>query len=389
LNGAARATRGRLLVVNWQDLEHPLAGGAEVHLQENLRRLAAAGFDVTLLCSRFAGAPAESKWEGVRILRHGGRFEFNWRVPFLVRSLARRESFDLVIEDINKIPFYTPVFQSLPVLAIVPHMFATTVFHEINPVLATYIYLMEYPVRWLYRSVPFCVISESTRQDLVERGFQADRVAVIHCGIDHERYRFDPSVARFEAPTVLYLGRLKKYKNVQQLIAAFARLRGRLPEARLIIVGDGDYRPALEKQAAELGLGESVQFTGFVAAERKIEFLRRAHVAVCPSMKEGWGLTNIEANACGTPAIAADAPGLRDSVRHDETGRLYPFGDIARLEADLLDVLTDAPLWVRYHAGALRWAARFDWDRAAEALAQLVDARIAAARSLRRGVHAP
>jgi len=381
MSGGSPATaRGRLLVVNWQDLEHPQAGGAEVHLQENLRRLSRMGFDITLLCCHFPGGEREVRWEGVRILRRGGRSEFNWQVPFLVRRLLREESFDLVIEDINKIPFYTPIWQSHPVLAVVPHMFATTVFHEINPILASYIYLLEYPVRWLYRGVPFCVISESTRQDLLGRGFAATDVEVIHCGIDRERYTADPGVVRHTAPTVLYLGRLKKYKSVQHLIAAFARLRGRLPEARLVIVGDGDYRQRLEHQAKSLALQDAVEFTGFISQEMKIQHLRRAHVAVCPSMKEGWGLTNIEANACGTPVIAADVPGLRDSVRHDETGRLYPYGDLVRLEQDLYDVLTDAQLQERYRVGALAWAARFDWDRAAVQLAHLIDRVIGKAR---------
>jgi len=378
--------RGRLLVVNWQDLEHPQAGGAEVHLQENLRRLVRLGFDITLLCCHFPGAQSEAQWEGVRILRRGGRSDFNWRVPFVLRRLLRTESFDLVIEDINKIPFYTPLYQHRPVLAIVPHMFATTVFHEINWILATYIYLLEFPVRWCYRAVPFCVISESTRQDLLDRGFGAGQVEVIHCGIDRERYRHDPGVPRRREPTVLYLGRLKKYKSVQHLISAFAGLRRRLPEARLVIVGDGDYRPKLEGQVRSLGLGAAVEFTGFISQEQKVEHLRRAHVAVCPSMKEGWGLTNIEANACGTPVIAADVPGLRDSVRHDETGRLYPYGDVGRLEADLYDLLSNAELLDRYRQGALAWAAKFDWDHAAERLAQLIDRVIHRARE--GGTHA-
>lgn len=377
-NGAVRA---RLLVVNWQDLDNPLSGGAEVHLQENLKRLAARGFDITLLCCNFKGGAPELTWEGIRIIRRGGRFDFNWRVPWLVRDLIKRERFDLIVEDINKIPFYTPLYQPLPVLAVVPHMFATTVFHEINFLLASYIFVCEYPVRWVYRKIPFCVISESTREDLVDRGFSADQVEVLHCGIDTDRYSFDPSVPRSETPLVLYLGRLKKYKSVQHLIDAFAALRTRLPAARLVIVGEGDYRPELMRQAERLGLGDSVRFTGFIPHEEKLRYLRTAHVTVYPSMKEGWGLTNIEANACGTPAIAADVPGLRDSVKHDVTGRLYPYGNIARLTDDLYDIVTDAALQERYREGALKWAASFDWDEAAERLASLIDAVILNSRS--------
>jgi glycosyltransferase involved in cell wall biosynthesis len=251
------------------------------------------------------------------------------------------------------------------------------VFHEINFLLASYIYVCEYPVRWVYRRVPFCVISESTRDDLVGRGFAAEQIEVIHCGIDTGMYSFDPGTPKSEAPLVLYLGRLKKYKSVHHLLQAFARLRTRVPVARLVIVGDGDYRQRLQNLAGDLGLGDAVTFTGFVPAARKVDYLRRAWVAVCPSLKEGWGLTNIEANACGTPVVAADVPGLKDSVRHDETGRLYTFGDIDGLARDLEDMLTDVSLRRRLAAGGRAWAARFDWDQAAARLGSLIDRVIA------------
>jgi glycosyltransferase involved in cell wall biosynthesis len=357
-----------------------MAGGAEVHLEENLKRLARAGFDITLLCSNFPGGAPRVEWEGIRILRHGGRFDFNWRVPFLVRRLVQQEHFDLLIEDINKIPFYTPLYQPVPVLAVVPHLFATTVFHEINFVLAMYIYLAEYPVRWMYRRVPFCVISRSTQTDLIERGFARSDIDVIHCGIDQAQYYYDPSVSKSSEPLILYLGRLKKYKSVQHLLHAFARLERRVPRARLVIVGEGDYRAALEQLARQLKVVDKVHFTGFVSLEEKVRYLRQAWVAVCPSLKEGWGLTNIEANACGTPVIAADVPGLRDSVKHDVTGRLYPYGDLVRLESELEAVLKDPSERDRLAAGGRKWAAAFDWDSAAGQMGALIDRCIAEGR---------
>lgn len=370
------SSRGRILVINWQDLANPLSGGAEVHLQENLKRLSASGFDITLLCSNFDGGKSTLTWEGVRILRRGGRFDFNWQVPFLVRRLLKEEKFDLVIEDINKIPFYSPLFQPLPVLALVPHLFATTVFHEINALLASYIYICEYPVRWVYRKIPFCVISESTRTDLIERGIDPGHVRVIHCGIDTDTYSFDPEVSKSKDPLIIYLGRLKKYKSVQHLIKAFARLRARVDRATLVILGDGDYRRALEDLVKALRLEDAVSFAGFVSTDLKVEFLRKAWVAVCPSLKEGWGLTNIEANACGTPVIAADVPGLRDSVQHGSTGRLYPYGDLVHLEDDMHAIVSDSVLRGTLAENGRAWAAKFSWDDAAEELGQMIESRI-------------
>ncbi|RME28924.1 MAG: glycosyltransferase family 1 protein, partial [Candidatus Zixiibacteriota bacterium] len=175
-----------------------------------------------------------------------------------------------------------------------------------------------------------------------------------------------------ERPTILYLGRIKKYKSIQHLIAAFARVREELPEARLMVVGDGDYLPALKAQAAELGLTEAVEFPGFVSVEDKVNRMRRAHVAVLPSLKEGWGLTNIEANAVGTAVIAADSPGLRDSVRDNETGFLYPYGDIEQLTQRLLTILRDETTRRRLEQGGLKWAEQFNWDRSAKKFEQLL-----------------
>jgi len=152
----------RILAVNWQDLKNPLAGGAEVHLQEILSRLGQWGHDVTLLCSGFGSAPAEESYDHIHIVRRGRRMDFNWVAPFHARRLLAKQQFDIILEDINKIPFYLPLFTDTPLLAIVPHLFATTVFHEINPVLATYIYLMEKPVSMIYRQCPWMVISESS-----------------------------------------------------------------------------------------------------------------------------------------------------------------------------------------------------------------------------------
>ncbi|RME21685.1 MAG: glycosyltransferase family 1 protein, partial [Candidatus Zixiibacteriota bacterium] len=309
-----------ILALNWNDLKNPYAGGAEVHLEELLRRLVSYGHSVTLFCSGWSGCFPEETVEGVRIIRRGNRFNFNLIAPWHLRRLVKRESFDILVEDINKIPFYTPWYLKLPRLIVIPHLFADSVFQEINFILGSYIYLAERPLIHVYRGCRFNVISESTAADLAARGVPEKDISIVYCGIDRKVYAHDPSVPKAERPTILYLGRIKKYKSIQHLIAAFARVREELPEARLMVVGDGDYLPALKAQAAELGLTEAVEFPGFVSVEDKVNRMRRAHVAVLPSLKEGWGLTNIEANAVGTAVIAADSPGLRDSVRDNETG---------------------------------------------------------------------
>ena len=355
----------KILALNWNDLQNPYAGGAEVHLEELLRRLVRRGYDVTLFCSGWEGCRSEEIIEGVRIIRRGNRYSFNLVAPFHLRKLVRENHYDLLIEDINKVPFYTPLYLKLKTLVVIPHLFATTVFQEINFVLGSYIYLMERPLVPIYRGRHFNVISQSTADDLVARGVPRDDISIVECGIDRQLYACDPTVAKYEQPTILYLGRIKKYKCIQHLILAFARVKKQLAEARLMVVGAGDYLPQLQSLTESLGLAEAVEFPGFVSVEEKVDRMRRAHVSVLPSLKEGWGLTNIEANSVGTAVIAADVPGLRDSVKDGETGLLYPHGDIERLTESLLAVLRDGNLRARLERSALDWADSFNWDAAA------------------------
>jgi len=355
-----------ILALNWQDLKNPFSGGAEVHLEELLRRIVAAGHTVTLFCSNYPGGPNEEIIEGVRVLRAGNRYNFNLIAPFYLRKLVKRETYDLFLEDINKIPFYTPLYLDLPTIVIIPHLFSTAVFQEINFVLGSYIYLAEKPLTRIYRNHQYCVISESTAEDLHQRGIPEKNVAVIHCGIDSAVYNNNHRYTKFDYPSVLYLGRIKKYKSVQHLISAFVIVRQALPEARLTIVGSGDYLDALKAQARELSLDDAVDFPGFVSQDEKVELMCRSHVAVYPSLREGWGLTNIEANSCGTTVVAANSPGLRDSVRDGISGLLYEFGNIGQMAEKIVAVLTDDEKRVKLEQGALEWASRFSWDRAAD-----------------------
>jgi glycosyltransferase involved in cell wall biosynthesis len=241
---------------------------------------------------------------------------------------------------------------------------------------ALYVQLLEALIPFAYRHSPFLAISESTRDDLSARGIPASRVAVVHCGMNHERYHVDPAVPKAAAPTVLYIGRLRRYKGVDWVMRAWPAVRRAVPDARLVVIGDGPHRAVLERAATHEGLEQSVEFLGFLPAAEKVRRLQEAWVLVQPSPKEGWGLTVVEAGACRTAVVAADSPGLRDSVRRDETGLLVPNGNDTALAAALRNVLTDAALRERLAASGVRWAARFTWpDCARRSLDALLAAR--------------
>jgi len=368
----------KFLAFNWRDPEHPEAGGAEVHLHEILRRFVALGHEVTQLASGFPGGAPAARIDGVEVIRRGRWFDANWALRRAYERELGGRRFDLVLEDINKVPFFTPAFVTAPVLAIVPHLFGRAVFAETAFPLAAYVYLNELLIPRVYRDTDFLVISESTRADLVARGITAARVRVVPVGVDHATYRPDPAVPRSETPAILHLGRIRQYKGIQSLVTALPAVRAQVPGAELWIAGSGPYERALRARARGV---DGVKFLGRRSQAEVVDLLRRAWVVASASIKEGWGLTMVEGNACGTPTVATRVPGLVESVRDGETGFLVPYGDEAALVAALVTILADPPLRDRLGEAGRRFALGFTWDRAAAetlALAESVVARAAA-----------
>jgi glycosyltransferase involved in cell wall biosynthesis len=369
-----------ILLVNWQDRENPQAGGAEVHLFEIFGRLAAAGHRVRLICSGWEGAPACAVVGGIPVRRAGRRNSFALVGRSAVRSAIRAERPDVLVEDINKLPLYL-AREGIPFCALVPHLFGETVFQEAAWPVAVAVWLAERPLPSAYRGASFHAISESTRDDLVSRGIPADTVRVIHPGVDSERLTPDPNGRREVVPTFLYVGRLKRYKGIDLAIRALGLARRTRSQLRLVVAGAGDYSPELQRLARELGLGEAVDFRGFVSEAEKIALLRGAWAHVFPSPKEGWGITVVEAAACATPSIASDSPGLRDSVRQGETGFLVPHGDVGALAARMLELAGSPALVARLGAAGRRFAEGLTWDAAAAATERHLQDIIAGAAS--------
>lgn len=352
----------RILLVNWQDRENPQAGGAEIHLHEIFGRLAAAGHEVRLLCGGWPGCPPRATLDGIAVHRVGTRHTF----PFVAHRYYKRtlnDWADVLVEDVNKVPLYTPRWRARHTVALVPHLFGSTAFQELAAPLAAAVWTAERPLGRAYRHVPFEAISESTADDLAARGIPRASVEVIYPGIDTVAYT--PNAAeRSATPVFSYLGRLKKYKGVHLCIQAFAAMgRG---DAVLEIAGAGDYRSQLETLARSLDLGERVRFLGRISEAEKLALLRRSWALVFASPKEGWGITNLEAAACATPVVASNSPGIRESVRDGHTGFLVPHGDVAAMGAAMGRLAESPALVARLGAEARTFAEGFTWENAAQ-----------------------
>lgn len=354
----------KIIVFNWQDRMHPQAGGAEAHLHEIFSRLVARGHEVHLVTCAFDGAAETDVLDGMHVYRIGSRSTYNLHVPVWWHRIGKGLDVDVVVDDINKIPLMTPLFVKKPIVALVHHLFGSSIFQEASFPAALYVNIAERCLPFVYRSTPMAAVSESTRQDCIANGLEASRLSLIYNGIDAAEYPMHVA-QKAPFPVITYFGRLKAYKSVDQVIRAFAGLRKHEAAARLWIIGKGDDEQRLRGIAAQLGVRDAVDFHGFVDQATKIRLLSQSWIVVNSSIKEGWGITNIESNACGTPVVSADSPGLRDSVKIDVSGKLYPYGDIRALQETLQQLIADHDELDRLSRGAVEWASQFSWDHSA------------------------
>ena len=363
----------RILILNERDLANPLTGGAEVHTFKVFGELVRRGHEVTQLAASFPGCTREDLIEGIRIRRLANRYAYYGAAPLAARREFRRGHYDVVVDVLAKLPFMSPWFTQVPCLAVVHHLFGGTAFRHVPLPVATGTWLSERLIPPAYRDTPAVAVSPSTRDDLIERGLEPKRIRVIPNGVDHELYR--PSDAPLEeSPLIVWLGRIEPYKNLDGLLEAMPEIRRRVPSVRLAVVGSGSGLEAARGMSRKLGLEDCVEFTGFVDSERKVDFLCRAHVMVNTSEKEGWGLTVIEGNACGTPTVASNVPGLRDSVVDGETGFLVPHKDRSALVNSVTRILNDSTLRETMSRRCLAWASRFDWGQVATDFETVLDA---------------
>src|SRR6185503_5706449 len=280
---------------------------------------------------------------------------------------------DVVLEVINGITFLTPLWLKTPRVALIQHIHRRHYVEEMGRKGKLAAFLLETaPLSLLYRGTRFLTISNATADEIAAHGIPRDRIEVDYAGVELERYR--PG-RRSDPPTLLYLGRLKRYKRIEVVLDV---LEG-LPDVVLVIVGDGDHREALEAEIQRRGLRDRVRMHGHVDEEQKLVLLQRAWVNLTASCAEGWSLSVMEAAACGTPSAALAVGGLPESIEHERTGLLADTTE--ELVAQTRRLVADAELRQRLGDAARVRAEEFTWERtAASTLARLEEAHRAGER---------
>lgn len=364
----------KILVINWRDIKNPLAGGAEVYFQEIFKRIATAGHSVTLLCVKFPGANESEVIDNIEVRRIGGANTFNFAVYRQLKDIVEQENYDIVIDDLNKIPFFSPWHIKKPVLVMMMHLFRGSIFKEVFFPFGAYVYLSESFIPLCYKNQLFVALSESSKKDLLKFGIDGQRIVVVPPGTDTVKFR--PDFSKKGEKLIIHVGRLKKYKSADHLIMAAKLLTAKRKDFKVMILGDGDDLPRLKELNSKFGLEQIVQLTGFVPEIQKIEVYQKAAILVENSVKEGWGLIVMEANACGTPVVSSRVPGLVDSVIENKTGFFYEYGNIEELAQKIERLLDDEALRTEMGKNGIEWANQLTWDKTADKMMDAIERAI-------------
>lgn len=223
---------------------------------------------------------------------------------------------------------------------------------------------------FIYQNTQVVTVSESSKKDLISLGLgKSKSIKIVHPGVDIDFHK--PGI-KTDNPSILYLGRLKAYKSIDVLIKAIRKVVKTNPTLTLKIAGFGEAREYLEKLVKTLGLQSHVDFLGRVTDEEKRDLMQKSWVFAYPSTKEGFGISAIEASACGTPVVASNVPGLRDSVRNPSTGFLVDVGDADAFAEKIELLLKDEKIRNNFSKNSVNWAKNFTWDKSARELLKLL-----------------
>jgi glycosyltransferase involved in cell wall biosynthesis len=362
----------RILWFNWRDIKNPDSGGAEVLTHEIATRLVKNGvYDITLFAAWFPGSLRTEIIDGIKIVRQGGIYSVYEKAKKFYKE--NKDNFDVVIDEINGKPFLTPKFVKLdkPIIALIHSISSEQFLYEL-PFPANYLCYHYFEKRWLsyYKNTATVTVSHSSKKDLEELGFK--RISIIPEGLSIIPLSGMPR--KENIPTIAYIGRLKKHKLPHHAILAFQTIKKQLPDAKLWVIGDGYMRKELQEQYD----GNGITFYGRVNSEIKSELLSKAHITLVPATREGWGLVVTESNAVGTPVVAYNVPGLRDSVKDGETGVLVKENSPDSLASSAINLLKNRSLLGQFSLRALSFSKQFSWDTTAEVFDKVIRETIAA-----------
>lgn len=357
-----------ILVFSWRDPKHPLAGGAEQVVHEHAKGWVKAGHFVTHFSSRFPGSEKEEIIDGIKFIRQGNQY-LGVQIAAFFYYLKNRDKYNLIVDEFHGLPFFTPLYVAKPKLAIIQETagkvwFLNPLPKPFNLLFGLLGFLLEPLIFLFYKKVPLMTGSKSAKDDIIKFGIPAENIHVINHGVIVKKPI--PFPDKEKIPTICFLGILSKDKGIEDALKTFSILSGR-GVYQFWVIGrqeNKEYGKKVLKLTRDLGIKDKVKFWGHVTQDKKFELLARSHLLINPSVREGWGLVNIEANSMGTPVIAYQSAGLIDSVKDHQSGIICKHSTPMELSQMIEEVIKDKNLYKILQNGAFEWSNKFSWEQA-------------------------
>lgn len=352
-----------ILILNWRDISHPLAGGAEISLFEHAKYWHKKGAKVIWFASYFPGGRKEEDIEGIKIMRAGSHYSVHL-FAFLYYMLRKLGKPDIIIDCFHFLPFFSIFyFKKAKIIALINEVAGKVWFSNIPFPFSLVGYLIEPFFFIFYRKNQFITSSESTKNELIRFGIPSKNINMVFHGVTVKK--MNDNIIKEKNPTIIFLGRISEDKGIKDALYAFKKLCGKIGNLKFWIVGKEEEKGYLNSLMQNSNLdscASQIKYFYYVDENKKFELLKKAWILIHPSRKEGWGLNIIEAGSQGTPAVGYNTEGLRDSILHEKTGLLCA-SNFNSLADAIFRIVSDKKLYNKLADGALSWARRFNWKK--------------------------
>ncbi len=363
----------KILILNWRCPKNPLSGGAEKVTLQHAKAWIKEGYKVIWLAGGYRNCKRQENIDGVEIYHYGNPITLHFLAPFIF-YFKFAGKFDLIVDEIHGLPFFTPLWaRKIKKLAFI-HEVANEIWDKMYHFPINYLgKKLERLYFYLYKSIPFLTVSQSTKDDLFKMGIAPENITIIPHGLFLKPV--DYVLDKEKSLTLLFISRLVKMKGIETALRLFSRIVDQLPKAQLWIAGSGNerYIQQLKKLATILKINKQVIFYGYVNEAKKINLMQKAHFLIHTSVKEGFGLTVLEANSQGTPVMAFNSHGLKDIIQDGINGYRVTKGYTKELAEKIIALYHDQPNYDKLAKSSIAFSKKFSWKKATKESTKLIN----------------
>ncbi len=322
------------------------------------------GHTITLVSGGWKGCKSMENLREIEVHRFGKNIGPHLAVPFFLLKYR----YNLVVNDLgHAVPWISSTILNKLNIVFFRHLHARSLPGQVNPIMAKFITAIERCYFILYHGKIFVTESTTSMNDLIKLGIKEDKIIMIPPGVDQNL--FHPA-AKSQYPSMVYFGGMRKYKRPLEVPYLLRGLFEKLNGLKLFIVGTGPEECRMKRLVNELNMEDYVEFTGRISSKELSDIVASSWLNVHTSVTEGWGLSIIEASAAGTPTVAYDVPGVKDTVEEGLNGIKVKDGDRKALADAAYSILTNPQKW---WSSSIKVAQKYSWDKTAEQWIQLFE----------------